>query len=209
MMSAKSSGKAYSGRQTSGRDRGTLAWDRRAFVLRLAAIVSGLAITRTAFGALARGGEVQAASSEGISHAGEAIHQEVGFTASPMRVYEALTDAKQFDQVVRLSAAVKSGMALGNKPTEISREAGGAFALFGGHIVGRQIELVPGERIVQAWRTVDWKPGVYSIAKFELAEQGSGTRLIFDHAAFPAGQGRHLAEGWRRNYWEPLGKYLA
>jgi activator of HSP90 ATPase len=85
---------------------------------------------------------------------------------------------------------------------------GGAFSLFGGHILGRQIELVPNQRIVQAWRTADWKPGVYSIAKFELAEEGSETRIVFDHTGFPAGQAAHLAEGWVGNYWAPLTKYL-
>jgi len=31
------------------------------------------------------------------------------------------------------------------------RSAGEAFSAFDGHVTGRQIELVPGERIVQAW----------------------------------------------------------
>src|ERR1044072_1311264 len=56
-----------------------------------------------------------------------------------------------------------------------------------GHIVGRHIELVANERIVQAWRVIDWNPGVYSIVKFELAEHGSGTKLVFDHTGFPEG----------------------
>src|SRR5207302_1716461 len=80
-----------------------------------------------------------------------AIHQEPVFKASRKRVYEALTDAKQFEKVVQLSAAMKSGMAPGAKSAEISREAGGAFSLFGGYVTGRQLELVPNERIVQAW----------------------------------------------------------
>ena len=100
-------------------------------------------------------------------------------------------------------------MSLGNKPTEISREVDGAFTLFGGHIMGRHLELVPNERIVQAWRVVDWTPGVYSIVKFELTAQGSGTKLIFDHTGFPEGKGQHLAEGWKGHYWDPLEKYLA
>ena len=86
---------------------------------------------------------------------------------------------------------------------------GGAFTLFGGHLVGRNIELIPNERIVQAWRVVDWNPGVYSIVKFELTDQGSSTKILFDHAGFPAGKGQHLAVGWTANYWEPLQKYLA
>jgi uncharacterized protein YndB with AHSA1/START domain len=155
------------------------------------------------FGATARAG------ADRISHAAEAIHQEPVFEASRRRVYDALTDSRQFHQVMQLSAAVRSGMALGKSQTEISRQVGGAFTIYNGHIVGRQIELVSGERIVQAWRVVDWSPGVYSIVKFELTEQGSGTRIVFDHTGFPEGQAEHLAEGWTGNYWEPLTKYLA
>ncbi len=99
--------------------------------------------------------------------------------------------------------------ALGNMPTAISREPGGSFTLFGGHIIGRQIELTPNERIVQAWRVVDWAAGIYSIAKFELIEQGAGTKLVFDHTGFPQGLGQHLADGWKSHYWEPLEKFLA
>ena len=146
---------------------------------------------------------------EEVSRTAESIHQEPVFRANPKRVYEALTDEKQFEKVTQLSAAMQSGMAPGNKRTQIGREAGGPFTLFGGHIVGRHIELVPNERIVQAWRVVDWNPGMYSIVKFELTEQGSGTKMIFDQAGFPQGQGLHLADGWRRNYWEPLEKYLS
>jgi hypothetical protein len=70
-------------------------------------------------------------------------------------VYDALTGAARFRKVAQLSAAMPSGMALENKPVEISRQAGCVFTLFRGHIPGHQIELVPGERIVQAWRVAD------------------------------------------------------
>ena len=150
-----------------------------------------------------------AGTEEAISHAAESIHHETIFKASRKRVYEALTDAKQFGKIVQLSAAMKGGMPAGAGPAEISREAGGAFALFGGYVTGRQIELVTNERIVQAWRAGSWDPGRYSIAKFELVEQGSGTKIVFDHTGFPVGEAEHLAEGWKGNYWEPLEKFLA
>ena len=148
------------------------------------------------------------ADDNGVSHSAESIHQEPLFKASRNRVYEALIDTSQFDKVVQLSGAMKS-MPLGTTPTQISREAGGAFSIFGGHIIGRQIDLVPNERIVQAWRVVDWNPGVYSIAKFELMDQGSGTKIVFDHTGFPNGKAEHLAIGWKGHYWEPLEKLLA
>jgi len=36
--------------------------------------------------------------------------------------------------------------------------------------------------------------GIYSIAKFDLLEQGSVTKVVFDHAGFPKGRAEHLAE---------------
>lgn len=144
----------------------------------------------------------------GLSRTAEAIHQEPVFQATRSRVYQALTDANQFEQVVALSAAIKSMGGRAN-PIELRPEPGSAFALFEGHIVGRQIELVPDRLVVQAWREVSWKPGEYSIVKFDLVDQGSGTRIIFDQRGFPAGAGEHLAIGWKENYWEPLTKYLA
>ena len=124
------------------------------------------------------------------------IHQEVDFKASPERIFAALTNAKQFSELT------------GGAPTEISPEAGGSFSCFGGMILGRNIELVPGQRVVQAWRVKTWEPGVYSIVKFELKAEGAGTRLVFDHTGFPEEHREHLAQGWHDNYWEPLKKYL-
>ena len=68
------------------------------------------------------------------------IHQEIDFNATPQKLYEALLNSKQFAE-------------FSGRPAEINREIGGAFSLFKGHIVGRNLELVPNQRIVQAWRS--------------------------------------------------------
>jgi len=169
-------------------------------------VVVGVAMALGGLGLGSR--EAWAGAEEEISRTAEAIHQEAVFKASRKRVYEALTDAQQFDKVIQFSGVVQS-MHLGDKPAEISREVGGAFTLFGGYITGRHVELVPNQRIVQAWRTGGWAPGVYSIAKFELVEQGSGTKIVFDHTSFPKGEAEVLASGWKAHYWEPLEKLLA
>jgi activator of HSP90 ATPase len=140
------------------------------------------------------------AAAYGLAGAGDpvqgiTIHQEVDLKASPQRVYEALLDAKQF-------TAFSAGAA------DIDGRVGGAFSLFDGHIVGRNVELIPGHRIVQAWRVVTWPEGVYSIARFELKAQGSGTHLAFDHTGFPENERDHLAEGWQSHYWSLLQKYF-
>jgi activator of HSP90 ATPase len=169
-------------------------------------LIAGMAVALG--GATLRSSEAWARAEEEISRTAEAIHQEPVFKASRKRVYEALTDARQFEKVVQLSAAMKSGMAPEAKPAEISREGGGAFSLFGGYVTGRQLELVPNERIVQAWRASGWDLGDYSIAKFQLVEQASRTTIVFDHTGFPKGKAEHLAEGWKINYWKPLEKFL-
>ncbi len=160
--------------------------------------ISALAIGIAVVGA-ARSRLAQQATSENPTPAASqkavTIHQEVDFGVSPQRLYEALLDTTQFT-------------AFSGRPAEIRREAGGAFSLFGGHIVGRNVELVPGQRIVQAWRVVTWPDGIYSIARFELKAQGSGTHLVFDQTGFPEELRDHLAEGWKANYWDLLEKYF-
>ncbi len=125
-----------------------------------------------------------------------AIHQVEDFKAGPSRIYEALLDSKQFSEFS------------GGRAAEIHREVGGAFSLFAGHIVGRNLELVTNRRIVQAWRAAGWPEGIYSIARFELSGQASGSRVILDHTGFPSELAEHLESGWTENYWTPLRKYL-
>jgi activator of HSP90 ATPase len=124
------------------------------------------------------------------------LHQEIDLHASPQRIYKALLDSKQF--------AAFSGEA-----AEIGREEGSAFSMFGGMIVGRSVELVPGQRIVQAWRPTHWAAGIYSIVRFEFTAQGADTTLVLDHTGFPEGEFANLNYGWGKKYWKPMEKYLA
>jgi activator of HSP90 ATPase len=171
-------------------------------------IITGGAIVIA--GAALRVSPLRADANDEISRAAESIHQERRFDASRKRIYDALTVTKQFDKITQLTGVMQSaGMAKMQKPTEISPHVGGPFALFGGYITGRQIELLPDEIIVQAWRVGSWGRGVYSIARFELTVQGGSTKIIFDHTGFPNGEAEHLASGWQEHYWDPLAKYLS
>ena len=163
-------------------------------------VITGVAVTIGALaGASRTWGENQEKMTEAQSTGAEGLltylHQEVNIKASPQRIYEALLDSKQF--------AAFTGM-----PAQIDAKAGAIVSMFGGLIVGRNIELVPNQRVVQAWRPANWDPGVYSIVKFELKEQGSQTKVVLDHTGFPEGSFRHLDSGWFERYWEPLKKYL-
>lgn len=176
---------------------------RRQALVGAAASVAALALgARRAIAGAAPAGDQ-------ISKSEEAIHQEVDFKAPRHRVYEVLTDTKLFDRLVGLSAAMQGGRPPGAAATAIGKEAGAPFTAFGGHISGRQVELVPDERIVQAWRASNWDAGKYSIASFVLSEKDGVTHLVFDHTGFPRGDSDTLAAGWKSNYWEPLAKVLA
>ena len=124
------------------------------------------------------------------------LHYSFVLNATPARVYAALTDSDQFAKFTGDPATIGSG-------------AGDSFSCFGGMIEGRQVELVPDVRIVQAWRVKNWQPGVYSIVKFELKAHADGTTLAFEHAGFPEEHRPHLHSGWHVKYWEPLKKYLS
>jgi activator of HSP90 ATPase len=123
------------------------------------------------------------------------IHQEVNLPATPQHVVDVLLDAKQF--------AAFTGL-----PAEIDSKPGGTFKTFGGLIEGRNVEIIPGQRIVQAWRPASWDSGLYSVVHFELKASGAATLLTLDHTGFPEGLYDHLAYGWNTRYWQPLKKYL-
>ena len=125
-----------------------------------------------------------------------AIHQEVVFKATPERIYEALMDADQHGAFTKAKA-------------EISREAGGSFSCHDGQIAGRNIELVPNQRIVQAWRVANWEDGIYSVVRLELMPEGNTTRLILDHAGVDEDKAEMVAAGWKVRYWEPMQEFLA
>ena len=129
-----------------------------------------------------------------------AIHQEALIDATPLEVYAYLTDGEAF------------GAATG-RAARIEAREGSTFSLFDGRIEGRQIELVPGERVVQAWRLGAahpdaWDPGVYSIVRFTLCAEGGGTRFVVDHEALPAEWEEHLEGGYPVFYQEPMASYL-
>lgn len=125
----------------------------------------------------------------------QVIQQEVTFDVPPARVYTALMDSQQH-------AAFTGG------PANISPDVGGAFTCHGGHIEGRNIELVKDERIVQAWRPANWPQGVYSVVRFELKAEGDKTRVTLTHTGLPAEGAAHIEAGWKSHYWEPLATYL-
>ncbi|HXU24422.1 MAG TPA: SRPBCC domain-containing protein [Tepidiformaceae bacterium] len=129
------------------------------------------------------------------------IHLEAIIDADPQAVYDVLTNGERF--------AAATGM-----PAQLTAREGETFTLFGGRIEGRQVELVPGQRVVQAWRfsaahPEPWDAGVYSIVRFTLTGEQGGTRFVIDHAAVPPESRDRISSGYPDFYQHPLERYFA
>jgi activator of HSP90 ATPase len=126
------------------------------------------------------------------------IRQTVTFPVKPIEVYEAL-------MTTRGHAAFTGAAA------RISPKVGGTFTAWDGYIHGRNLVLVRGKRIVQAWRPSEesWPADHYSTVTFVLEPTLRGTRLKFTHSGVPVEHAGHLSEGWKSSYWVPMRAYFA
>ena len=113
-----------------------------------------------------------------------------------MAVYHAIVNSDEFS-------------AFSHSPALIDARAGGEFSMFDGQIVGRAVELIAGERIIQAWRVAGWDPGVYSLVRFSLQGSATSTELTFDQSGHPLEAQSELEGGWHAMYWNPLREYLS
>ncbi len=116
--------------------------------------------------------------------------------ASPQAVYEAW-----------LTSAGHSKMTGGE--AKASKRVGGAYSAWDGYITGRNLELIPGQKIVQSWRTSEFAPDdPDSIVTVTLEPIKSGARLTLLHTGVPDGQTSYEEHGWRDHYFEPMKAYF-
>jgi activator of HSP90 ATPase len=126
------------------------------------------------------------------------IEQSVSFNATPAKLYELFMDSAKH------SAA--TGM-----PAKVSRKVGGRWSAFGGMILGKNLLLIPNRRIVQAWRSSEWKkadPDSLLVIGFEKAV-GSDTTVHLVHVGVPSYDHQGVTQGWVKFYWDPWKVYLA
>jgi len=94
-------------------------------------------------------------------------------------------------------------------PAEVSAELEGQFKAWDGYIWGENLELDPGKRIVQSWRTSqfdDSEEDSQIEVSFEANEMG-GTRITLRHTKLPA-HGAQYEQGWHESYFEPMKQYF-
>jgi activator of HSP90 ATPase len=94
-------------------------------------------------------------------------------------------------------------------PATGSAKVGAKFTAWEGYISGKNIELKPGKRIVQSWRTTEFPEGVHD-SRLELlfAAAKSGTKLTLIHLGLPADQVDEYRRGWKEFYFAPMREYF-
>ena len=125
------------------------------------------------------------------------LTQRIIFPAPPQKVYEVLMDAEAHSQFTGSDAAIQD-------------EVGADFSVFDGYAHGKNLELVPGHKIVQAWRANEenWPEDHFSEVVFEFQEHPEGTELNFAQENVPEEYADAIDQGWHEYYWEPLQEYL-
>ena len=126
----------------------------------------------------------------------EQLHLKTLIAASPRKVYDAWIDPRRH-------AAFTASRTTGGT------RVGDPFTAWDGYIQGIHLELVPGRRIVQAWRTTEFPAGSQdSRLEILLAPEAGKTRLTLVQTNIPDGQAEQYRQGWVDYYFAPLKKYL-
>jgi len=112
--------------------------------------------------------------------------------ASAQEIYDAWLDSVAHSEMTQAAASM-------------SDEVGADVSAWDGHITGRNLELVPGERIVQSWRAGQFDDEHEdSIITLMLEEIEGGTLLTLAHSNVPDGQTSYELGGWQEHYFEPM-----
>ncbi len=126
----------------------------------------------------------------------EQLHLTTLIAATPRKVYEAWLNPARHAEFTESRAT--GGM-----------KEGDPFTAWDGYIEGTHLELVPGRRIVQTWRTSDFPAGSQdSRLEILFAAEAGKTRLTLLHTDIPDGQAEQYRQGWVDFYFAPLKKYL-
>jgi uncharacterized protein YndB with AHSA1/START domain len=117
--------------------------------------------------------------------------------ATPQSIYRAWLDT-------RLHSAMTGGAAM------MSSQSGAKISAWDGYISGINIELVPGERIVQTWRTTKFADNdPDSTVTVQLLSTPEGTRLTLTHSNVPDDHTGYEQGGWQQFYFEPMRRYFS
>jgi activator of HSP90 ATPase len=89
-------------------------------------------------------------------------------------------------------------------------EGGRRYTAWDGYISAEILELEEGARILQSWRTTDFKEGeADSLLELSFEPKGEGTIMTLRHSGLPEGSSGDYQQGWLEYYFEPMKAYFA
>ena len=87
---------------------------------------------------------------------------------------------------------------------EASAHVGAQFTAWDGYISGTNTEISRPNKIVQRWRTMEFKDSEEdSIVTIEFLEAPRGTLIKITHENLPP-HGQQYEEGWTKHYFNPM-----
>ena len=99
--------------------------------------------------------------------------------------------------------------AMTGSAAQVDGKVGGKFTAWDGYISGTTLDLTPGQRIVQAWRTSEFPDDAPdSRVEILLEEVEMGTKLTFIHSNMPEEQVESYRQGWDDFYYKPMRAYF-
>ena len=91
----------------------------------------------------------------------------------------------------------------------VSDKNGDNFTTWGGYIQGKNIKLEPFNRILQSWRTSQFKKHEEdSKIEIRLNETNGQTEFTLIHSNVPD-SGEHYIKGWDKSYFQPMKIYFS
>ena len=127
------------------------------------------------------------------------INQTVEFDGvTPHEVYEAIMDEAKH--------AVFT-----NSEAKISREVDGEIQAYNGSLTGKNLKLIPDQKIIQEWRGNEqgWPEDHFSTLTIDLTPTDNGTKLMLNQEGVPTELLKNYDSGWEEYYWKPMKAYFA
>jgi uncharacterized protein YndB with AHSA1/START domain len=113
------------------------------------------------------------------------------------------------DQIYSAWLSTAEHSAFTGEEANVEPFVGGKHSTFGGYASGTNLELHPGRRIVQTWRSQDFpESSPDSRLEVTLEETMGGTLVTILQTEIPEGQSDRYREGWTRYYFEALKDYF-
>jgi len=123
------------------------------------------------------------------------IFQVIEIESGSETIYQALTNPELLTELTGMSA-------------EMSSQEGGTFHAWNNRSHGYIMRLIPGKRIVQAWRHDAFEDGMYSTVIIDIESTETGSRVSFNHIGVPETESGWLTETWKKDFWNPLSEHL-